>query len=178
MKKATIYTRTGDSGETSLAGGTRVSKDHARVEAYGTIDELNASLGLLATILTCEEKAFIQQIENTLFTIGCHISHEGACNGTIGKKEIQALEDAIDRAEAQLPPLYAFILPCEGEAAARANMCRAICRRAERRITTLQKEAPVAQSIMQYINRLSDYLFLLQRKLAQGAEKKWEKPCE
>lgn len=178
MKKATIYTRGGDKGETSLIGGTRVPKDHPRVEAYGTIDELNASLGLLATCLNANELTIIEKAENTLLDIGCQLANEEDCNATVSEANIQALEQAIDMLEEELPPMHDFILPCRGEAAARANMCRAICRRAERRIVTLQRNYPVATNTLQYINRLSDYLFLLQRKLCEGAEKKWEKPCK
>ena len=176
MKKATIYTGGGDHGETSLVGGTRVPKDHPRVEAYGTIDELNATLGLLATILPCEKRLFIEDIENNLLTIGYILAQETESN-TFDQKEIEKLQKTIDEIESTLPPMHKFIIPCNGEGAARANLCRTVCRRAERRITTLHKEQPVQESIMIYINRLSDYLFLLQRQLSKGEEKKWEKPC-
>lgn len=178
MKKAIIYTRKGDAGETSLIGGTRVAKDHPRIEAYGTIDELNASLGLLATHLPQEELPLIENIENTLLDIGCILAHEKECNIAINPSSIETLEQAIDKAEEALPPMHSFILPCQGCAAAQANLCRTICRRAERRIVTLQREHPVQPQILKYINRLSDYLFLLQRQLNNGTEKKWEKPCK
>lgn len=178
MKKATIYTRGGDSGETSLIGGTRVPKDHPRVEAYGTIDELNASLGLLATHLEPREQSIIEKAENTLLDIGCDLAREESRDTAVNATSIQALEQAIDTLEEELPPMHDFILPSRGEAAARANLCRTICRRAERRIVTLQREHPVAPGTLQYINRLSDYLFLLQRHLCEGEEKKWEKSCK
>ena len=177
MKKATIYTGGGDHGETSLVGGTRVPKDHPRVEAYGTIDELNATLGLLACALPCEKRLFIEEIENNLLTIGYILALETEHSHTLEEKEIKKLQDAIDEAENTLPPMHKFIIPCNGEGAARANHSRTVCRRAERRITTLHKEHPVQENIMIYINRLSDYLFLLQRQLGEGEEKKWEKPC-
>ena len=177
MKKATIYTRQGDTGETSLIGGTRVAKDNPRVEAYGTIDELNASIGLLSTCLQESEYPLLLQIENTLFGIGCTLANPSSNTATIKDSEVQALESEIDKLQEELPAMHSFILPCQGEAAARANMCRTICRRAERRIVTLQREHPVAPLVVKYINRLSDYLFLLQRHLSEGAEKKWEKPC-
>ena len=178
MKKATIYTRQGDCGETSLIGNTRVPKDHPRVEAYGTIDELNAAIGLLCSHLPQEERTLLEGIENNLLTIGYILAHDKECNTNIEEHTMQELEQAIDRIEGQLPPMHSFILPCKGEGSARANLCRTICRRAERRIVTLQRECSVASRILQYINRLSDYLFLLQRLLCEGEEKKWEKPCK
>ncbi len=177
MKKATIYTRKGDSGETSLIGGTRVPKDHARVEAYGTIDELNACIGVLAAACSEAHTPMLERIENNLLTIGCSLADESNSREALAQGETDALEHAIDTLESGLPPMHSFILPCKGEAAARANMCRTICRRAERRMTTLQRECPVAPCAMQYLNRLSDYFFLLQRTLCEGEEKKWQNPC-
>jgi cob(I)alamin adenosyltransferase len=177
-KKATIYTATGDNGTTSLIGGTRVSKNHPRVEAYGTLDELNAHLGMLAAAVEDEETiVFIEEIENNLLTIGYILALETKHSHTLEEKEIKKLQDAIDEAESTLPPMHKFIIPCNGEGAARANLCRTVCRRAERRITTLHKEHPVQENIMIYINRLSDYLFLLSRQLADGNEKIWDNPC-
>lgn len=177
MKKATIYTGCGDKGSTSLTHGTRVPKDHPRVEAYGTIDELNACIGLLCAALPTECHPFIERIENNLLTIGCALADEKNGTATIGEQEIDALELEIDTIEAALPPMHKFILPDKSEAAARANICRTVCRRAERRLVTLQRECPTAPAAATYINRLSDYFFLLQRQLTEGAEKKWEKPC-
>lgn len=177
MKKATIYTGCGDTGSTSLTHGTRVPKDHHRVEAYGTIDELNACIGLLCAALPAEQHPFMERIENNLLTIGCALADEKNGTATIGEQEIAALEQEIDAIEAALPPMHKFILPGKSEAAARANICRTVCRRAERRLVTLQRECPTAPAAAAYINRLSDYFFLLQRQLAEGVEKKWEKPC-
>ena len=178
-KKATIYTATGDNGTTSLIGGTRVSKNHPRVEAYGTLDELNAHLGMLAaTIGNPKEIAFIEEIENNILTIGCELACEGNKMPTVSKEKITSLEREIDKLEASLPPMYEFILPGGGEAAARANLCRTVCRRAERAMVTVNGICQVPQESMVYINRLSDYLFLLQRFLHNGTEKKWEKPCK
>lgn len=177
MKKATIYTRKGDKGETTLTHGTRVAKDHPRVEAYGTIDELNASIGLLATYSCDKLCTTLQRIENNLFTIGCVLADENNTQAPFAQKEIDELEKEIDTLEGILPPMHSFILPCKGKASAHANLCRTICRRAERRMVTLQRECPVPALAMQYINRLSDYLFLLQRTLAEGEEKKWQNPC-
>lgn len=177
MKKATIYTGCGDDGTTSLMHGTRVSKDHPRVEAYGTIDELNACIGLLCAALPTEQHPTMQRIENNLLTIGCALADETGCTPTIAEEDIATLEKEIDKLEASMAPMHKFILPTTNEAAARANLCRTVCRRAERRLVTLQREYPIAPCTATYINRLSDYLFLLQRQLACGVEKKWEKPC-
>lgn len=177
MNKATIYTRGGDCGETSLIGGTRVPKDHPRVEAYGTIDELNAAIGVLAATCDTAHTPMLERIENNLLTIGCSLADESNKREALLPGETEALEHAIDMLESALPPMHDFILPCKGEAAARANMCRTTCRRAERRMATLLREEPVDTRAMQYINRLSDYLFLLQRALCEGEEKKWQKPC-
>ncbi len=179
MKKATIYTGTGDNGTTSLCGGTRVAKDHPRVEAYGTLDELNAHLGLLAASLN-DNRAIelIEGIENCVFTIGCHLANEKGQECPICDSDIEKLEKEIDAISASLPPLKSFILPAGSEQAARANVCRTICRRAERQMTTLGREHNVAPLAMVYVNRLSDYLFMLQRQLLDGKEKLWQKACK
>lgn len=179
MEKATIYTRTGDNGTTSLRGGKRVSKDHPRVEAYGTLDELNAHIGLLAAALdeNSHTRSFLMKITNTLFTIGSNLATEEVGN-TIDESHIHELETAIDTLEASLAPMHGFILPADEETAARANVCRTVCRRAERQIVTLDKEQPIDPTAMKYINRLSDYLFLLQRHLLNGKEKLWQKSCK
>ena len=177
-KKATIYTGTGDNGTTSLVGGNRVAKDHQRVQAYGTIDELNAHLGLLTVALDDEHtRLFIEQIEHRMLTVGCRLAG-GDDRYTLTEEDITALQQAIDELEAALPAMHEFIIPGGTEAAARANLCRTVCRRAEREIVGLQRECEVPQNILVYINRLSDYLFLLQRQLHCGNEKKWEKPCK
>ena len=179
MKKATIYTGTGDNGTTSLCGGTRVAKDHPRVEAYGTLDELNAHLGLLTASLDNGATIdFIEEIENCIFTIGCHLANEESKDSPVSDSDIERLEKEIDTISSSLPPLKSFILPAGSEQAARANVCRTICRRAERQMTTLGKEHNVAPLAMVYVNRLSDYLFTLQRQLLGGKEKIWQKPCK
>ena len=179
MKKATIYTCTGDSGNTSLAGGTRVAKNHPRVEAYGTLDELNAHLGLLAaSIDNAATIGFIEAIENSIFTIGCHLANENDQESPVNESDIERLEREIDTISASLPPLKSFILPANSEQAARANVCRTICRRAERVMVTLGKECTICPCAMVYMNRLSDYLFVLQRQLMDGKEKMWQKPCK
>lgn len=179
MKKATIYTHTGDTGSTSLCGGRRVAKDHPRVEAYGTLDELNAHLGLLAASLNDSRAiGFIEEIENNISTIGCHLAKENEETAPTGETDIKRLEEEIDTISASLPPLKNFILPPGSEQAARANVCRTICRRAERAMTTLAGEYNISPQAMAYINRLSDYLFVLQRQLQGGKEKIWQKPCK
>lgn len=179
MKKASIYTGTGDSGSTSLCGGTRVPKDHPRVEAYGTLDELNAHLGLLAASLNDDTTtSFIEQIENNVFTIGCHLAKEHDACHPVETGDIEDIEKRIDDISASLPALKSFILPANSEQAARANVCRTICRRAERAMVTLDKKNPVSPNAMVYINRLSDYLFALQRQLMDRKEKMWQKPCK
>lgn len=179
MKKATIYTGTGDSGTTSLCCGTRVAKDHPRVEAYGTLDELNAHLGLLtASLDDAVTIGFIEDIENCIFNIGCHLANENGHECPVNESDIEKLEKKIDTISASLPPLKSFILPADSEQAARANVCRTICRRAERLMTTLGREHNVAPLAMVYVNRLSDYLFTLQRQLLGGKEKIWQKACK
>ena len=179
MKRTSIYTGTGDNGSTSLGSGTRVSKNHPRVEAYGTLDELNAHLGLLvATLDNAETIDFISKIENDIFTIGCHLATENGEHCPIDNVDVEELEKTIDNISASLPSQKNFILPANNEQAARANVCRAICRRAERVMVTLGAECPVPHNVMVYINRLSDYLFVLQRQLLCGKEKIWQKPCK
>ena len=178
MKKAGIYTGTGDNGSTSLCGGARIAKDHPRVEAYGTLDELNAHLGLLvAALVNAETIGFITEIENNIFAIGCHLATEKGSECPICEGDIRKLENAIDDIGSSLSPLKSFILPADSELAARANVCRTVCRRAERAMVTLGKECNISQLAMVYVNRLSDYLFVLQRQLLDGKEKIWQKPC-
>lgn len=178
MKKANIYTGTGDGGTTLLYGGKRVPKEHPRVEAYGTLDELNAHIGLFAASLDDATTIdFLTAIENDIFTIGCHLAAEESCC-LIGNADVDRLEKAIDAIDATLPAMKSFILPANSEQAARANVCRTICRRAERQMTALSREHVISPEAMAYMNRLSDYLFLLQRQLQGGEEKMWQKPCE
>ena len=167
-KKSNVYTRTGDSGTTSLVGGTRVAKTDPRLEAYGTVDELNSWLGLLyadpatpATALPVLLKAL-----NTLFDIGAALATEPTSSwqpAPMPQATIEALEQAIDELDATLPRHNRFILPTGHPAAARANIARTVARRAERRILAIPD--PVDSKILQYINRLSDYLFILSRAI-------------
>lgn len=170
MKKSNIYTRTGDCGETSLVGGERVSKCCARLEAYGTIDELNSQLGLLATYI--EDSILynrIIQCQSNLFTLGAQLAT--APNGAyrpktdITEKDIELLEQSIDAAHDGLPGWRGFTLPGGCRAAAVAHVCRTICRRAERQMFTLCQESPVSPNLLTYINRLSDFLYVVACRL-------------
>jgi cob(I)alamin adenosyltransferase len=172
--KARIYTKTGDKGQTSLVGGTRVSKGDSRLEAYGTLDELNSSLGLIRTHLAAagefgsQVEPVLQTVQNSLFNIGSHLACEDS--GTVAKlpalkpEALTALEQDMDRWESELPLLRNFILPGGGPLAAASHFARTICRRAERDVVRLSENAPVDAQHIIYLNRLSDWLFLLARK--------------
>jgi cob(I)alamin adenosyltransferase len=174
-----IYTRLGDGGETHLGDMSRVAKTHPRIEAYGTIDELNAHLGVaLAGALPERERGWLTRIQNDLFDVGADISvPEG---GTRERLRVIAeqtawLESACDEANAQLPALKSFVLPGGTLAAAQLHVCRTVCRRAERRVIACGEE--VNAECVRYLNRLSDLLFILSRavNLAAGAsEPLWE----
>ncbi len=168
-----IYTKTGDKGQTSLIGGTRVWKSDMRLDAYGTVDELNAFLGLLTTqVLPSGTQEFLFNIQHKLFNIGSSLATDRSktdlkAASIIYQSDIQNLEDAIDRMNEELPPIRQFILPGGNHAAATAHVCRAITRRAERNILALvQNEIEIEALLIQYINRLSDYFFVLSRYIA------------
>lgn len=181
-----IYTRTGDGGQTSLVGGTRVSKTHPRLEAYGTIDELSSHLGLLSALLQQERQClslpdtercgsrlpdterFLLNIQHTLFVVSTLLATEEDSHyrpAPLDKGAINALEEEIDALQSDVPPLRAFIIPGGCAVAAEAHVCRTVCRRAERRVLSLSEQAPVSADVVRYINRLSDYLFILARYL-------------
>lgn len=178
-----VYTKTGDAGMTSLVGGKRVPKTHARLEAYGTADELNSHLGLLLSYLTEEtDLALVTRIQNTLFVVCSELATDVDCKkqpqSTVTEELIEELEKAIDEINVTLPPWRGFILPGGERGAGVAHVCRCVCRRLERRVHALAEEAPVSPLVMAYINRLSDYLFVLARKinlLAGTEEKIWSK---
>ena len=180
-----IYTRTGDRGRTSLVGGRRVPKTHYRLEAYGTIDELSAHLGLLASYLppSCDQLHTLRHIQHTMFVLGAQLATPSDVppTATVTPAMVTHLEQAIDRIDRRLPPLRAFVLPCGCVPAAQSHVCRTVCRRAERRVHALARRAPLPLEVCSYLNRLSDYLFLLARLLnsVQGtAEIFWENPCQ
>ncbi len=180
-----IYTRTGDAGSTSLVGGKRVSKASLRLDAYGTVDELNSFLGLLATeaLLDDDSVRTLQMVQNKLFNVGAYLATDNTDNpmaepAGLGHKAIGELERQIDLMTDALPPLRAFILPGGCRAAAQANVCRAVCRRAERRVVALAQEARVDDIVIRFLNRLSDYLFTLGRhlnRLSLTPELEWSK---
>ena len=165
-----IYTRTGDQGETSLPGGQRVRKSLLRVEAYGAIDELSACLGVACVALADVETAdLLVQIQRDLFALGAQVADARGGETSLSEKmafpqaKVTALERAIDRAEATLPPLESFILQGGCEAGARLHFARTVCRRAERRLVALAEQEPVLSVFLAYLNRLSDLLFVLAR---------------
>jgi cob(I)alamin adenosyltransferase len=172
-----IYTKTGDAGETGLRGGRRVPKDDARVAAYGAVDEVNAAIGFAGALdPTTFEGPLLDTIQRDLFTIGAELATPDpaqppkAPSAPIGAAEVEALERAIDRNEQRLEPLAQFILPGGVPKAAALHVARTVCRRAERRVVGLRRQAPVSPAILQYLNRLSDLLFVLARtaNLAAG----------
>ena len=186
VKKSLIYTRSGDKGKTSLVGGTRVSKTHVRLEAYGTVDELNSHLGLLYTYLTEEEdRKIILWVQHKLFSVGSYLATDQKnttlhVESQIADADICRLEKAIDEADAQLPPLKAFVIPGGSRGASVCQVCRTVCRRAERRILAMAEEHEVTENVSAFVNRLSDYLFVLARKmnlLAENDEIYWDKNC-
>lgn len=174
-----IYTRTGDAGTTSIVGGTRLSKDAARIEAYGTIDELNAHLGLLTSDASCPapQHTLLRKIQNTLFNIGSFLA--GVPKTGVSDDDVKELEDDIDSMTRLLPELHNFILPGGCPLAAQAHVARTVCRRAERRIITAVATVNVQPVILTYINRLSDWLYTFARYAnvqAEVPEIFWHKP--
>jgi len=170
-----ITTRTGDDGTTGLADNTRVGKDHPRVEAMGEVDEINSQLGLLLTeSLHDEIRALLTQIQHQLFDLGGELAMPEFSGITATK--LTVLDEAIERYNSGLPPLKEFVLPGGSRAAALAHVCRAVCRRAERRLVSLARSEMVSPLLVQYLNRLSDLLFVLARVLNQGSEPgQWRK---
>ena len=157
-----IYTKTGDKGETSLASGRRVSKTDVRIEAYGTVDELNSWVGALQSVITNDELRVengkqLAVIQHKLFNLGAELSE--APGEWITENDVTAVEKWIDEIQAVVPPQRAFILPAGSEPVTRCHICRTICRRAERRMI----DAKASDIALRYINRLSDYFFVLSR---------------
>ncbi|HEY3283615.1 MAG TPA: cob(I)yrinic acid a,c-diamide adenosyltransferase [Armatimonadota bacterium] len=164
-----IYTRTGDEGETGLIGGMRNRKDSARIEAYGSLDELNSALGWCVCCPDVGELAdVLNRVQSDLFCLGSELATppakgKAAAMVELEQEAVDRLEAEIDRAEEQLPPLRQFILPGGSEGAARLHLARTICRRSERRVVTLAAMEPVRPTAIRYLNRLSDLLFTLAR---------------
>jgi len=164
-----IYTKTGDDGTTGLFGGDRVSKDNARIEAYGTVDELNSTIGYLrSTLRTAEFDGFLTFIQTKLFTIGSQLATPDSAKLSvkpISNEDINRVEAEIDSANALVDPLQSFILPGGCQSSAFCQIVRTVCRRAERRVVTFNQQSEVAYEIMHFLNRLSDYFFVLARVL-------------
>ena len=167
-----IYTRSGDKGQTSLLGGTRVPKDSLRIEAYGTVDELNSHIGLLRDHLQGDRDELLVPIQEMLFSLGSRLA-----SGTeeqaekfkvphITDADITAMEKEMDRMDAELPEMRNFILPGGHLAASQAHVCRTVCRRAEWLVVHLAGQEPVPEIVVRYLNRLSDLLFVLSRHIA------------
>ena len=174
-----VYTKTGDEGTTSLVGGKRVSKCCVRLEAYGTVDELNSNMGLLHAMCADETvRNVIVECQNVLFAIGAQLATEDAGGEYDGEPLVRAIERRIDEFQQGLPAWSGFTLPGGAQSAAQAHVCRTVCRRAERCILVLNGEKAVSRWILKYMNRLSDLLYVmaLRENQIQGMEeKRWEK---
>jgi cob(I)alamin adenosyltransferase len=183
-----IYTKTGDQGTTALFGGTRVPKHHIRIESYGTVDELNSHIGLLRDQeINQLHKEFLMQIQDKLFTVGAILAtdpdkailksgQERLNIPKISKEDVEQLEKAIDTMDEALPPMTHFVLPGGHPTVSICHICRCVCRRAERLATALFEISPFHETTLVYLNRLSDYLFVLARKLSyelKAEEIKW-----
>jgi len=177
-----IYTKTGDKGDTSLVGGQRVPKDALRIEAYGTVDELNSILGVvLASDADPELRSFLTPVQNQLFDLGADLATPRSVQRKnirrIEPKDAQPLEKIIDSIEPRLKPLRSFILPGGSPLAAQLHFARTVCRRAERTVVRLSRNEDIGEAITIYLNRLSDLLFILARYANQRAsipEIKWK----
>lgn len=209
MKITKVYTKTGDTGTTSLVGGIRIDKASVRLEAYGTVDELSSHLGLLASMIKgTDDAALIERIQNTLFNICSYLATDRTqtpvyASAKLDIEEITILEENIDIIMQTLPTLHSFVLPGGTMAASQCHVCRTVCRRAERRIVALIREIECDSKkliagentenhnasssdnqdndVLKYINRLSDYLFVLARKIninEKEEEKIWKKTCK
>ena len=183
-----IYTKTGDQGTTALFGGTRVPKHHLRIQSYGTVDELNSWIGLLRDQgIENRHREFLLAIQDKLFTAGSMLATETESAGDKGRKvrieipqviaeDVTALEVEMDRLDADLPPMTNFILPGGHPVVSYCHIARTVCRRAERMTTLLNEQSPISEILLIYLNRLSDYLFILGRKLSselKADEIKW-----
>ena len=187
MKKSMIYTKTVDTGMTSLVGGIRVPKTHPRLEAYGTVDELNSQVGLLITYVSDDEyRNQLLEIQRKLFSVGSYLAtdqeyKELRPQSIIHQDDVENLEHVIDEIDSLLPPLKLFVLPGGSRAAAISHVCRTVCRRAERCILSLTETVEIDPTLIAYVNRLSDYFFVLSRRLNNlNGENEiiWQKSCK
>lgn len=171
-----IYTRTGDDGTTGLGDGSRINKDHLRMEAIGTVDEINSHIGVLRAELPPEDEVqdLLSRIQHDLFDLGGELAVPGYT--MITETRVTELENSLDRLNEDLPPLKNFILPGGSKAAAQCHLARVVCRRGERCLVSLSRNEEINLSARQYLNRLSDFLFVLARSLARrdgGQEVLW-----
>lgn len=167
-----VYTKGGDKGKTSLLGGVRLPKSDIRIHVYGSVDELNSYLGLLADQPVNKERAeFLRQVQGVLFTMGSHLAADSGYNSkklpVPDPNVVEQLELAIDRMDAELPALRSFVLPGGHQSVSFCHIARSVARRAERMAVTLHQQEPLDEWILIYLNRLSDYLFVLARYMAQ-----------
>ncbi len=170
-----IYTKTGDKGQTSLIGGTRVRKSHTRIESYGTVDELNSWIGMLRDQEVNQLiKDLLAEIQDRLFTIGSTLASDPDKSAMklpdLLDSDIELLEREMDKLNEELPPLRVFVLPGGHQSVSFCHVARTVCRRAERMVIRLDEESPVNERIIRYLNRLSDYLFVLSRHMAQSLQ--------
>lgn len=186
MKKSIVYTCTGDAGTTSLVGGKRVKKNDIRIEAYGTIDELSSFIGLLSAYdFKQGQTEVIEFIQNKLFNIGSYLATESAEGEApqvwgLSDEDIAHIENAIDLVDSTLPKLKSFVLPGGAIFSSMAQVARTVCRRCERRVIDLSEVTYIDPKVLKFINRLSDYLFVLARfiNVSEGVDEKyWNKDC-
>jgi cob(I)alamin adenosyltransferase len=189
-----VYTRRGDRGETDLVGGARIPKDHARIDAYGTVDELNAALGVVRAFNAAERgadrvrrelEAILRKLQSELFDLGAELATPPASfvQGMfrVGDAEVTALETVMDRCQLDLAPLQSFILPGGGRTSALLHVARTVCRRAERDVLRLMRVETMGTGPLRYLNRLSDLLFVLSRWVGHHRKEReflWERPLE
>lgn len=181
-KKSGVYTKTGDKGKTSLVGGTRVSKNHVRLDAYGTVDELNSYIGWLNCVINDKQtNDFLLFLQHKLFVVGSYLATETEMispqsASILLEMDIARIESEIDLLDAGLPKINRFVLPGGSESASRTHICRTVCRRAERSVYRLLNQFPVDETILVFLNRLSDYFFVLARRECNvsGREIYWE----
>jgi len=187
MEKSKLYTGGGDKGKTSLVGGFRVPKSHPRLEAYGTIDELNSFIGLLIEeIDNANMRELLHFIQSKLFTVGSYLATDPSkteykIESLITDDSIKRIEDAIDLIDSELPKMTSFVLPGGSRSAALAHVCRTVCRRAERNIYCIAETDDVERQVLVFMNRLSDLLFVIARReclLKKGEEIFWNNSCK
>ena len=187
MKITKVYTKTGDDGMTSLVGGIRIKKTDNRLEAYGTVDELNSHIGLLSAYVKDDSiDAVLTRIQSDLFIVGTHLATDQSQtplypSAILPEREVEFVEGEIDQILSELPEKLGFVLPGGSIAASQAHVCRTVCRRSERCVLRLSQEATVGDEILRFLNRLSDYFFVLAKKMNnidEISEKIWQKPCK